>query len=72
MLQRAAIIEERLAQLLAAMSDDELASAANVVELREALAHHYQRNAYLNCDSMGALVRENLESIRLNVGGRAH
>ena len=34
-------------------------------ELRAGLAEHYQRNDYLRCESMGALVRENLESIRL-------
>jgi hypothetical protein len=73
-LQRAAIIEDRLATLLAAMSADELAPAENVRELREALAEHYQRADYLRCHSMGDLVRENLHSIRLNVdsGTTAH
>ncbi len=66
-LQRAAIIEERLAQLLDAMSADTLSTVENVHELRVALAEHYGRDAYLGCESMGALVRENLESIRRNV-----
>jgi hypothetical protein len=66
-LQRAAIIEDRLAQLLNAMSEDTLSTADNVRELRTTLAEHYGRDAYLRCESMGALVRENLESIRLNV-----
>jgi hypothetical protein len=66
-LQRAAIIEDRLALLLAAMSTDELAPLSHVHELREALAEHYQRPAYLQCQSMGDLVRENLHSIRRNV-----
>ena len=66
-LQRAAIIEDRLETLLAAMSVDELAPPENIRELRESLAEHYQRDDYLLCESMGELVRENLRSIRLNV-----
>jgi hypothetical protein len=69
MLQRAAIIEERLGLLLHAMSEDRLAPVEHVHQLRESLAEHYQRPAYLACGSMGALVRENLESIRLAVLG---
>ncbi len=65
-LQRAAIIEDRLAMLLAAMSVDELAPMDHIRDLRGSLAEHYQRNEYLRCDSMGELVRENLQSIRLN------
>ncbi len=66
-LQRAAIIEDRLAMLLAAMSVDELAPMDHIRDLRGSLAEHYQRNEYLRCDSMGELVRENLQSIRLNL-----
>ena len=65
--QRAAIIEDRLNMLLDVMSDDELAPAENVHELRVSLAEYYQRDEYLLCESMGELVRENLRSIRLNV-----
>jgi hypothetical protein len=68
-LQRAAIIEDRLAMLLAAMSADPIAPPDHVRELREGLADFYKRPAYLRCESMGALVRENLESIRLAVAG---
>jgi hypothetical protein len=67
MLQRVEVISERLALLLAAMSGDPLAPAENVIELRESLAAHYGRTAYLRCQSMGDLIRENLESIRRNV-----
>jgi hypothetical protein len=66
-LQRAAIIEERLALLLHAMSAEPLAPSEHVRQLRESLAEHYKRREYLACESMGALVRENLESIRLLV-----
>jgi hypothetical protein len=69
MLQRAAIIDERLALLLNAMSSDPLAPPEHIRQLRESLAEHYGRREYLACESMGALVRENLESIRLAVAG---
>jgi hypothetical protein len=70
MLQRKAIIEDRLEMLLQAMSGDTLAPMENVAELRESLAEHYGRSEYLRCQSMGDLVRENLESIRINVAAR--
>jgi hypothetical protein len=66
-LQRAAIIEDRLAQLVAAMAADTISPLENVHELRVMLAEHYGRSEYLRCESMGALLRENLESIRINV-----
>jgi hypothetical protein len=68
LVQRADISAERLNLLLAAMSGDPIAPPENVLELREALASHYGRGEYLRCQSMGELVRENLQSIRLQVG----
>ncbi len=68
MLQRATIIEDRLGLLLKAMSSETLAPLAHVHQLRESLAEHYRRKEYLACESMGALVRENLQSIRIAVG----
>jgi len=67
MLQRKTAAEERLALLLAAMAGDPIAPTAHLHELRAALAAHYRRDAYLRCESMAALVWENLESIRLHV-----
>jgi len=67
MLQRKVLVEERLAALLRAMSAEELAPRAHIVELRESLAAHYGRPAYLHCHTMGELVAENLESIRQNL-----
>ncbi|HEY9248572.1 MAG TPA: hypothetical protein VIO38_05550, partial [Rariglobus sp.] len=52
-LQRAAIIEDRLGQLLGAMAGDSISSLENVYELRATLAEHYGRDAYLRCESMG-------------------
>jgi hypothetical protein len=68
MLQRAELATERLGRLLGEMASDPLAPPEKVGQLREALAEHYQRTAYLDCDSMGALVRENLQSIRQRLG----
>ena len=39
--------------------------------LRASLAEHFQRASYLRCESMGALIRENLESIRRRIGPAA-
>ncbi|MBI5380714.1 MAG: hypothetical protein HZA31_02320 [Opitutae bacterium] len=76
MLQRKAIVEQRFDTLLAVMAGDDLAPAEHVQELRESLAAYYGRTEYLQCQSMGELIRENLESIRLNLAAppvaRAH
>jgi hypothetical protein len=71
-LQRADLASVRLGLLLDAMISDPIAPVEKVHELRESLAEHYHRNEYLRCESMGALVRENLESIRLTIGQTVH
>lgn len=68
MLQRAAIASERLSLLLHHMARDPIAPLENVHSLRAGLAEHYHRKDYLRCESMGALIRENLESIRRDIG----
>jgi hypothetical protein len=68
MLQRAELAAARLGLLLAEMERDPISPPEKVHQLRESLAEHYRRNEYLRCESMGALVRENLESIRRHVG----
>ena len=68
MLQRAALASERLGLLLHDMAKDPIAPKEKVHSLREGLAEHYHRKDYLRCESMGALVRENLESIRRDIG----
>jgi len=67
-LQRASLASERLGLLLHDMARDPLAPAESVHALREGLAEHYHRRDYLRCESMGALIRENLESIRRDIG----
>ena len=68
MLQRAELAANRLGLLIAEMERDPISPPEKVHLLRESLAEHYGRPEYLACESMGALVRENLESIRRHVG----
>ena len=68
MLQRADLASTRLGVLLEAMVRDPIAPIEKVHDLRASLAEHFQRREYLKCESMGELVRENLESIRRSVG----
>jgi hypothetical protein len=68
MMQRAELAARRLGLLLAAMEGDPISPPEKVHQLRESLAEHYGRPEYRLCESMGALVRENLESIRRCVG----
>jgi len=67
-LQRAALASERLGLLLHDMAIDTLSPPEKIHFLRESLAEHYQRADYLRCESMGALIRQNLESIRRDIG----
>jgi hypothetical protein len=68
MMQRAELAARRLGLLLDAMERDPISPPEKVQMLRESLAEHYGRPEYRLCESMGALVRENLESIRRCVG----
>jgi hypothetical protein len=68
MLQRAELAASRLGLLLAEMERDPISPPEKVHLLRDSLAEHYGRGEYRRCESMGALVRENLESIRRHVG----
>jgi hypothetical protein len=68
MLQRAELAASRLGLLLAEMERDPISPPEKVHLLRDSLAEHYGRSEYRRCESMGALVRENLESIRRHVG----
>ena len=67
-LHRADLASLRLKLLLDAMAFDPIAPPEHVVTLREGLAEHFHSTNYLSCESMGALVRENLESLRRAIG----
>ena len=68
MLHRAELAAGRLGLLLVEMEKDPISPPDKVHMLRESLAEHYGRREYMACESMGALIRENLESIRRHVG----
>ncbi|MBL9216514.1 MAG: hypothetical protein JNG83_13640 [Opitutaceae bacterium] len=68
LLQRAELALPRLGPLLTSMEHDPIAPPENVHSLRAGLAEHFQSDRYLQCESMGALVRENLRMLRLNLG----
>lgn len=63
-LQRAELAAVRLHALLNEMAGDRLAPDEKVHALRHSLAEHYGRPDYLKCETMGALVRENLVTLR--------
>ncbi len=67
-LHRAELAASRLGALLAEMERDPISPPEKVHMLRDSLGEHYGRPEYKRCESMGALVRENLESIRRHVG----
>ncbi len=67
MLARAELAAARLSLLLHAMELDPIAPPENVRTLREGLAEHYKNDRYLRCESMGALVRENLDQLRAHI-----
>jgi hypothetical protein len=64
LLRRAETSRGRLERLLDAMVVDEIAPRENVVSLREDLAEHFETTAFLGCETMGALLRENLRQAR--------
>jgi hypothetical protein len=70
LLQRADASQQRLDILLDAMNADPIAPADNVVRLRQDLAAHFDADVYLRCESMAALIRENIHQIRMEEGHR--
>ena len=64
MVQRAELARVRLGALLEEMCVDPIAPIEKVHALRTALAEHFHRDDYLRCESMGALVQQNLTSLR--------
>ena len=54
------------------MERDPIAPPEKVGALRESFAEHFGRPEYLLCQSMGEIIRENLDSIRRQVGRPLH
>jgi hypothetical protein len=65
LLQRAELARERLDLLLDAMAANVIAPEENVLVLRQGLAEHFEADVFLQCESMAALIRENLRQIRI-------
>ena len=61
--RRMKMIKLRIKALLESMARDKIAPRENVVQLRQELCAHYKDDAFLKCDSMGALVRHSLQRI---------
>ena len=68
MLQRCEIAAHRLGYLLQVMARDHIAPEEKVRELRAGLAEHFHSERHLHCQTMGELVRENLETLRRDLG----
>jgi hypothetical protein len=67
MLQRSDIAAHRLRGLMQVMVRDRIAPDEKVHQLRESLAEHFHSDNYLRCETMGELVRENLDYLRRNI-----
>ncbi len=63
-IHRADLARARLDSLLREMADDSIAPKEKVHTLRASLAEHFQCNDYMRCESMGALVQQNLTTLR--------
>jgi hypothetical protein len=65
LLQRAEAAQQRLDILLDAMAGDPIAPDENVLTLARGLAEHFEADAFLKCESMAALIRENMRQLRI-------
>jgi hypothetical protein len=54
--------KEKINELLAAMSNDNISTPKNVKSLSSDLAKHYKNKDFLECNTMGDLVRKSLET----------
>ncbi len=61
--RRAKISSERLNKLLCCMSRDEISSALKVEQLRYELYEHHHNAAYLQCNTMGEIVLQNIKLV---------
>ena len=67
LLQRAELASVRLNHLLTEMASEPISTPEKIGTLRSALADHFERKEYEQCESMGALVQENIRSLRLRL-----
>jgi len=55
--------KKTITDLLAAMTKDNISTPENVKGLRKDLAKHYKNKAFLQCNTMGELVMQSLETV---------
>ena len=55
--------KEKTNELLAVMSMDNISKGENVRSLSKDLSVHYKNKDFLNCETMGELVRKSLENV---------
>lgn len=55
--------KDKVNELLGAMSTDNISTPKNVKSLAKDLARHYKNDDFLNCSTMGELVRKSLETV---------
>jgi hypothetical protein len=55
--------KNKMGLLLNVMSNDRISTDKNIKELREALAKHHNINQFLECKSMGEIVKESLNTL---------
>lgn len=65
--RRMLIARRRLQTFLEVMEDDVIAPPEAVEQLRGELADHYERPSFNKCVTMGGIVRESLEALRVNI-----
>lgn len=53
----------KIERLLKAMMGDNISSATNVQNLRQELAKHYNNTSFLDCNSMGELLKKSLDAV---------
>lgn len=65
--RRTQIAQQRLKMLLAAMRGSTISTPEKINELRTSLADHYKNRLFRQCQSMGEMVEESLETVRRNL-----
>ncbi len=58
---RVRLAERRFKELLKCMSQDQLAPTENLIQLKEELNRHHETTAFSQCESMGDMVRTQME-----------
>ena len=63
---RLRVERKRIQELLSVMAQDTISSPQQTDQLKNELAHHYHNNTFLDCRSMGEIVRKSLELVMIH------